>query len=760
MNFIHFKNLIVLFFLFCSVAITAQNDYKSKVAKLKQTYDWVFERYEGEIIPVKKNEKFGYVKLSNFQEMIPCMLDFRAAFPFRENVAIVEDKDGKRGFIDTTGKLIIPFQFKYTAAFNEGVCYVKDSDGKNYFIDKTGKKLFGINESYNEFFTDGVYLHPTNLGNYVYEFQYLDKTGKPITPKKYKNARPFQNGLACVSTDGVHFGYINTKAETVIPEIYQGCAFEFNRPFVLEKNNKYFFYDTDATLINQDSTIQSVYHFKDDYFVVRKQDGKYGILNKNQQYAVLPTLKNLVKTNHYYCTENGVFDFLHQKIQEIPKDWRLGDNGEVLKLEKDDKNRQLFTFIDTKGKISEKIFLYLGNFYKNKSVIAQDTFKKFGIITIDNSIVLPFEYDKIAENKEGEPAYYAIKKAKKQGVITAKGQEVIPTNYDTLFYSNFYSAFIVKKNNLSGLIDFEGKTVLPIEFDFLSPNLNGLAQKNEKLGFLDNKGNEKIAFEYNNIDFAEDKRWLNLEKDGRYGLADTKTLKIIVPAIFDYCELKSNETVIGNLGNQKQIFSFKGKQLTGFFDKITALPLTGSSFTGFMIEKSKKFGILDNDCNTVLPLEFDKIKSIKNKFYIATKNNKEYFYQKDGKTLYEGDVEKILNSDEETLLIVKAKNKVGLLEIEELAGIGENQIFEEINTRLRLQYEYDEIEQIKETPLFYKVIKDKKIGIYSKYEKKIIIATEYDKIESIDEKGRIVLKKKEQLETYLLLFNGKASRQN
>jgi hypothetical protein len=81
----------------------------------------------------------------------------------------------KCGFIDKTGKLIIPAKFDHVYGFREGVAFVED--GKQGLI---------------------------------------DKTGRVIIPWPYKNYPSFSRGLARVSVDG-KWGFIDTAGKMVIP---------------------------------------------------------------------------------------------------------------------------------------------------------------------------------------------------------------------------------------------------------------------------------------------------------------------------------------------------------------------------------------------------------------------------------------------------------------------------------------------------------------------------------------------------------------
>jgi hypothetical protein len=60
---------------------------------------------------------------------------FEDATTFSERLAAV-DIGGKYGYIDTSGKLIIPPQFRDTYAFSEGIARVSTSDGSRYITKK------------------------------------------------------------------------------------------------------------------------------------------------------------------------------------------------------------------------------------------------------------------------------------------------------------------------------------------------------------------------------------------------------------------------------------------------------------------------------------------------------------------------------------------------------------------------------------------------------------------------------------------------
>ena len=100
---------------------------------------------------VKKDYKRGFIDTTG-KLVIPCEWDY--AFFFSEGLADVE-KDGKEGVIDTTGKLVIPCEWNDASSLSEGLARVK-KDGKYGFIDTTGKLIIPCEYEYDSIaYSDG-----------------------------------------------------------------------------------------------------------------------------------------------------------------------------------------------------------------------------------------------------------------------------------------------------------------------------------------------------------------------------------------------------------------------------------------------------------------------------------------------------------------------------------------------------------------------------------------------------------------------------
>ena len=87
---------------------------------------------------------------------------WRSMKDFKEGLAPVMNDEEFWGFVDETGKLVIPCRYRQVGSFSEGLAYVSED----------------------------------------YQFYgYIDKTGRLVIPMDFKEAGNFENGKADVTTE-------------------------------------------------------------------------------------------------------------------------------------------------------------------------------------------------------------------------------------------------------------------------------------------------------------------------------------------------------------------------------------------------------------------------------------------------------------------------------------------------------------------------------------------------------------------------------
>lgn len=208
---------------------------------LDDTYEfYVFQEtcdHEAGLVSVrhKQSGKEGYVDYTG-KIVIPATFD--DVYGFADGLSLIKQND-RYGYINTKGKLIIKPTHVDAWSFSEGLAKVS-KDGKTYgFIDKTGK--FAIKPtpalaSSAHAFTDG--LLPVKSGD---KWGYWNKKGKLSIPYAYDFADYFAEGHAVVAkleNGQMHYGHINTQGEITTPLTHQYATGFFKGVAMLISDDK------------------------------------------------------------------------------------------------------------------------------------------------------------------------------------------------------------------------------------------------------------------------------------------------------------------------------------------------------------------------------------------------------------------------------------------------------------------------------------------------------------------------------------------
>jgi hypothetical protein len=131
-------------------------------------------------------------------------------------------KDGKLGYIDTTGKLVIPVQFDFAGAFLDGLARVKLGNRFGY-VDRSGQ--YAINPQFDNAgdFHSGLAAAHSDEG-----WGFIDKSGAWVIRPRFKAAdiQGFSDGLAAVCL--AKCGYISRSGEFEIGPQFDGGVDTFS----------------------------------------------------------------------------------------------------------------------------------------------------------------------------------------------------------------------------------------------------------------------------------------------------------------------------------------------------------------------------------------------------------------------------------------------------------------------------------------------------------------------------------------------------
>ena len=240
---------------------------------------------------VSQDGKKGFVN-SEGKEIIPCI--YYEARSFADGLASVK-KDGKWGYINKKGEIVLPFIYKNAGTFEDGEASVTFDNGSQGLINLKGEVIVTFDDAEigdahiwdvsNETIlavkpgdvdVDGVYDGKQGLFN---------RQGKLIVPFIYDDIHDFYDGLARVIKNN-KIGYINTKGEEVIPCIYD-IGFRFSEDLALVvKEDSIMFINKEGEVVLSD--INSKYEinrwfipeFSNGLALVMTKDGKCGFIDK------------------------------------------------------------------------------------------------------------------------------------------------------------------------------------------------------------------------------------------------------------------------------------------------------------------------------------------------------------------------------------------------------------------------------------------------------------------------------------------------
>ncbi|WP_337530079.1 WG repeat-containing protein, partial [Anaerotignum faecicola] len=164
---------------------------------------------------------------------------YSSAFPFYEGLAMVRSRDThKAGFIDKTGKEVIPCQYRWAGYFRNGATYASDAEGKNWLIDQTGKKLKWIADAEYLVYADDRMTKPNqqkngmamteeivNLpdGDHEHVRRYFDETDE-ISYETYRLKKGLSEGLAPYwDATAKKYGYVNESGTWVIAPAFDAA---------------------------------------------------------------------------------------------------------------------------------------------------------------------------------------------------------------------------------------------------------------------------------------------------------------------------------------------------------------------------------------------------------------------------------------------------------------------------------------------------------------------------------------------------------
>ncbi len=422
---------------------------------------------------------------------------------FKEGIVPL-NLDGQCGALDSLGKMVVPFQYKYVDAFYNGLARAMSND-KIGFVNTRGEMV--IMEQFDNV-TDFEYgyaiakLKNTSGNEYCVV---LDKTGKLwLAEQQYESIEPFTEMLVKVKNKD-EYGLYNIRQNSwLFPMSADKVDFRVNENLNDGTDLMRFYDNTEKSKVygalTQNGSFEKLGNFRDyerykieNCFAFCNADGKYAFFSsafKQLSGFEFESVGHKMYKGLVDATKNGkvgvvtkagaeVIPFQYNKESYVIDNCEVQPNGTITIRQ----NNQYWC-INTKGeKILPGPYEYLVNVWGSNTYEVKQN-GKYGLVDISGKVIVPFDNDDL---NFYEPNLVKIKKNNKWGFFTADGKMIIPMEYDytTIRYldDNKNPVFQVEKGGYAGIVNHQGKWLLPIGYARIYHSKGGvmIAQKGMSL---------------------------------------------------------------------------------------------------------------------------------------------------------------------------------------------------------------------------------------------------------------------------------------
>ena len=475
-------------------------------------YDFV-NPFENGLAYAKSNGKEFFITKRNLK----LTGDYDEARIFTFGLAPVS-KNKKWGFIDETGKLVIPILYDSVEYFTQNGLSAVKRNGKSGFIDKQGHEIIPVIYE----MVKGEQLDDIVIVRKNYKWAFFDNFGKQLTDFLYNDVQRAWKG-----DDTTFFG---------------------NGPASVKIKGKYIFLDKNLQPAFANLTLDSATSFDSNRNAIVMKDEKFGIL-KNDGKFVIPIQYTAIENynsngnpnpNFYLLTKGNRYALLNSELRKVAESAEDSFNITFSNKKKyiSFKNfNNKFGVVNQLGKIQVP-FLYDENLYFDGNIfsIAKRNNKQ-GIIDINNKVLIPLKYISVSQIDDEDLMLFVLSDNKEEKIVDLSNKVILSGYNQIKSVFDQPLKFIVKKSNKFGIVDLDDKIILPSEYDEISnwteygPKTSKFIVKNGKTGLI-NENTFKITVPPVYDEFKYINGLIFAKKDDKAGIIDEQG-KVICPFIYD-----------------------------------------------------------------------------------------------------------------------------------------------------------------------------------------------------------------------------------
>ena len=411
--------------------------------------------------------------------------DFDSWRPFSEGRLGVS-QNNKWGYIDRTGKIVIPIEYDSINNFSNGVAIV--TKGEQYgLIDLNGNMVLPVEYSFITFRDNYGHIYKERQDDSILKPGVIDLQGNIIIPSGVHDfIGDFNDGLALVRNDnnGTRYGFVDMSGNIVVPIIYVQAS-DFSEGLAVIDREVL----SDGLSERQSAVINTLGEFvisfgQFDYTILFGFKDGLALISSKEGYGYINTEGNIL----FKIDEHSFFGF-REGLASMSRFY-----GDDLK----------YGFIDKSGNIVIPYEYDSADYFNNGIAIVKKG-DYYGVIDKFNNVIIPFEYEFIQKNNHHD--FLTLRKNGFYGILNKRGKILMPAEYD--YIGNYYSddLLLVSKNGKHGFVNEHFEFVIPLVFDRAGMFMNGYAKvwQDGKEGVINGQGEFVIPLgEYKSVNVVGD----------------------------------------------------------------------------------------------------------------------------------------------------------------------------------------------------------------------------------------------------------------
>lgn len=376
-------------------------------------------------------------------------------------------EDGKVGYINKNGKVIIPPRFIVADDFWEGLATVREN-GLYGFIDKTGKYVVSPKyEKATGFFNGVTTVYNDEKPVYLYRSEGEIKTSKfeiySLYHTKDKNyIIKGKNGKS---------GVFNPRTEElVIDTIYDGIFDQYQGIYTVYNFDGEpmdgFYYSMNFSII--DTLGNTILPFDSYCFISEFHNGIAIVSNSNCDYPYSSSAGAIdMKGNFFFKLELAKNEYINGYFNNglVPIRLSMKRSNAKEKVEDDDYHNTYPAYINLKGEIvlNDTLIEEVSDFYKHRAFIKKEG--KYHLINTQMEKVGIHSFDLVRTSSFYNKDYAIVKSENKWGIIDTNGVYIVPPKYEDIkpIYGIknlfFYSLEEQNDSELYGLSRYDGTVI-------------------------------------------------------------------------------------------------------------------------------------------------------------------------------------------------------------------------------------------------------------------------------------------------------------